>query len=196
VVVAALAVLVVGVGIVAAGTPSRGVIETDAAEVLDRVAADIDPATFPPMTVDQDVIDWSHELAGPGAQQIILTLAENLDIESQALRRADDSLLTAVAHGDRLEELRARIVDATTSGRIVVPRYAFDSLHMTLRQPFGVQTGLSLGIEGQGTVTEEVYDAAGTLLEERTAPFDQTFVLRRATGGRWLNVAVLEGTGE
>ena len=57
--------------------------------------------------------------------------------------------------------------------------------------PFGVQTGLSLGIESSGTKTEETYDAAGTLQSSLSSPFAQTFAVRRATGGRWLNVGVL-----
>jgi hypothetical protein len=62
---------------------------------------------------------------------------------------------------------------------------------MSLIEPFGVQTGLSLGLAGNGTMTEETYDASGTLLERHEAPFAKTFVMRRALGDRWLNVAVL-----
>ncbi len=40
-------------------------------------------------------------------------------------------------------------------------------------------------------MTEETYDANGTRLSSREAPFARTFVVRRATGDRWLNVAVL-----
>ena len=60
-----------------------------------------------------------------------------------------------------------------------------------LLAPFGKQTGLSLGFEGRGTVTEETYDASGALRRPETSPFEQTFAMRRATGDRWLNVAVL-----
>ena len=62
---------------------------------------------------------------------------------------------------------------------------------MRLITPFGKQNGLSLGLDARGTMTEETYDADGTLLSTREAPFAQTFVVRRATGDRWLNVAVL-----
>ena len=64
-------------------------------------------STFPPITIDQDVTDWNHEIAGPGAQAIALTLAENLELENQALLRGDASILTAVDHGDRLKEMQA-----------------------------------------------------------------------------------------
>jgi hypothetical protein len=40
-------------------------------------------------------------------------------------------------------------------------------------------------------MTEETYDASGTLLERHESPFAKTFVMRRALGDRWLNVAVL-----
>ena len=54
-----------------------------------------------------------------------------------------------------------------------------------------VQDGLSLGLDSTGTVTTETYDADGRLQGRETSPFAEMFVLRRATGARWLNVAVL-----
>ncbi len=36
------------------------------ADVLGR-APEVDPATFPSITVEQDVADWNHEIAGPVA---------------------------------------------------------------------------------------------------------------------------------
>ena len=52
-------------------------------------------------------------------------------------------------------------------------------------------TGVSLGFESRGTVTEDTYDAAGAVQSRETSPFALTFAMRRATGDRWLNVAVL-----
>ncbi len=184
-------VLAIGAGIVVAGTPARGFVPVDTAGVLDRVPHQVDPATFPTITVEQDVADWDHEIAGPGAQEIVLTLAENLELENQALLRADGSILPAVDHGDRLTEMRGRLQDAIASGTTVVARYRFDALDMSLVEPFGVQTGLSLGLDGRGTMTAETYDAAGTLQAQETSPFALRFVMRRATGDRWLTVAVL-----
>ena len=37
------------------------------ADVLGRVPLDIDPATFPTITVEQDVSDWNHEIVGAGS---------------------------------------------------------------------------------------------------------------------------------
>ena len=187
-----VAVLVLGAGIVFAGSPSRlPVGAVGGGDAIDGVPHTIDPSTFPPITVEQDVTDWNHEIAGPGAQAIAQTIAENLELENQALLRGDDSILTAVAHGDRLKEMRQRMADAKASGRTVIRHYLFDSMNVRLVVPFGVQTGLSLGFDSHGTVTEETYDASGALVDRQTEPFAETFVTRRATGDRWLNVAVL-----
>src|SRR4029079_6373166 len=156
-----------------------------------RVPHEVDPSTFPPITIDQDVTDWNHEIAGPGAQPIALTLAENLALENQGLLRGDASILTAVDHGDRLKEMQQRLADAKASGKVVVAHYLFDSMIVGRIVPFAVQTGLSLGFDSRGTVTEETYDASGTLISREERPFAQTFVTRRATGDRWLDVAVL-----
>jgi hypothetical protein len=87
--------------------------------------------------------------------------------------------------------MRQRMADAKASGRTVIRHYLFDSMNVRLVVPFGVQTGLSLGFDSRGTVTEETYDASGALVDRQTKPFADTFVTRRATGDRWLNVAVL-----
>ena len=122
----------------------------------------------------------------------MLTLAENLMLENEALRRADESILAAVDHGDRLDRDAG---SPPAGGRDAGPRriehYKFDAVTMSLVVPFGRQTGLSVGLDSRGTVTEETYDASGNLLSRTTSPFAKMFVIRRATGGRWLNVAVL-----
>ncbi len=185
------AVLVVGVGIVAAGAPARGVIVPEATDVLGRVAHDVDPATLPTISVEQGVLDWNHEIVGSVAQELVLTLAENLEIENQALLQADATILPAVDHGDRLDEMQGRIRDSATTGMTTIERYQIDDVNVTLLVPFGKQDGLSLGLESRGTVINETYDAAGHLQGRVSSPFTKTFVMRRATGGRWLNVAVL-----
>ena len=185
------AVLFVGVGIVAAGTPARGVVVPGADDVLGRVPHQVDPATFPSISVEQDVLDWNHEITGSAAQELVLTLAENLELENQALLRRDASILTAVDHGDRLEEMQGRLRDAVATGTAAIERYQIDDVNVTLLVPFGRQDGLSLGLESRGTVTEETYDDAGRLQQRTSSPFAKTFALRRATGGRWLNVGVL-----
>jgi Na+-translocating ferredoxin:NAD+ oxidoreductase RnfD subunit len=193
---AVVAVFVLGAGIVVAGTPAREPATVDTSEALDGVPHQIDPSTFPAITVAQGVSDWDHTIAGGGAQPILQTLAENLELENQALLRRDGSILTAVDHGDRLAEMQGRLRDATASGSTTIDHYTFDSVHVVLIVPFGVQSGLSLGLQSTGKVTHETYDAAGHLVDTKTEPYDLTFAMRRATGARWLNVGVLPaGTG-
>jgi hypothetical protein len=124
-------------------------------------------------------------------QAVAVSLAQNLELENQALLQRDGSLLTAVDHGDRLDDLERRLDGANASGAATIAHYDFDTIHVSLLVPFGQQTGLSLGLHGRGTVTEERYAADGTLLDRRSSPFDQTFAMRQATGDRWMLVAVL-----
>jgi hypothetical protein len=188
---AGVAILAVGTGIVVAGAPAREPVAFGSAEVLNRVPIQVDPATLPPVTVGQDVIDFLPDLAGPGMQEVVVTLAQNLELENQALLRHDPSILTAVDHGDRLVEMQGRLDAAAASGSTVVVHYQFESLAVSLLIPFGRQDGTSLGLAGHGTAIRETYDAAGVLQSRESAPFSQVFAVRRATGARWLNVAVL-----
>ena len=126
-------------------------------------------------------------------QTVAVTLAQNLELENRALLRRDETILPAIAHGDRLIEMQARVGDAA-AGPVVVTHYEFDAIDVSLLVPFGRQDGLSLGLAGRGTMTRETYDAAGRLQVSRTMPFDLTFAMRRATGARWLTVAILPTT--
>jgi len=182
------AVGILGVAILLAGTAARGVVVLGTDDVLGRVPHDVDPATFPTITVEQGVLDWNHEIAGPGAREIVLTLAENLELENQALLQGDPSILEAVDHGDRLDDMRGRLEEASTSGTTVIERHQIDDVNVTLLVPFGRQDGLSLGLESTGTTTTETLDADGNVQSRTTSPLDTTFVVRRATGDRWLVV--------
>jgi Na+-translocating ferredoxin:NAD+ oxidoreductase RnfD subunit len=182
----ALVVMVVGVGIVAAGTPARGVVVADTGEILDGVPHQVDPATFPAITISPELQDWDIGIA----QDLLLSLAEDLELENQALLKGDASILAAADHGERLAEMQTRIQQAVASGTKVISHHRFDSVNVTLVKPFGVQTGGSLGFESRGTVTEETYDAAGNRVSQRSMPFATTFLIRRPTSDRWLIVAV------
>jgi hypothetical protein len=188
---AAVLVLALGAGIVTAGTPARGFVPADSSEVLNRLPQQVDPATIPAVTVGQDVIDFDPTLAGPGMREVIVTLAQNLELENQALLRRDAAILEAVDHGDRLTEMQARLAQAVTSGTTVVEHYQFEALSVRLLIPFGVQDGFSLGVDGNGTMLRETYDAEGHLLLTEEVHFANTFAVRRATGARWLTIGVL-----
>ncbi len=119
-----------------------------------------------------------------------MTLAENLEVENQALLRQDGAILTAVDHGDRLREMQGVLASSIAAGRFEAKHYSFASVHVVVVAPFGVQTNASLGFESRGTVTTETYDAAHALVGRQTQPFAFTFVVRRPTGDRWMTVAV------
>jgi hypothetical protein len=189
---AALVVLVLGAGIVIAGAPARGLVVASSAEILGRLPAQVDPGTLPAVTVGQDVTDFDPTLAGPGMNAVVVTLAQNLEFENQAMLRRDGSILTAVDHGDRLLEMQQRLEALPAAAPTSVAHYRFDSIHATLLIPFGRQDGFSIGLQAKGTVVRETVDAAGAALGEAAVePFDLTFAVRRATGDRWLTVAVL-----
>jgi hypothetical protein len=191
VVAAALLVVALGASVVLAGTPARGVVVPDATELLNAEVGSIDASTLPPITVGQDVIDFDHLLAGPEMQAVVVTMAQNLEVENQALLRRDGSLLPQVDHGDRLAEMQAKIAAAGSGAPVQIAHYRFASIHATLLQPFGRQDGLSIGLQSTGTVTQETYDASGHLTASANTPFSLTFVVRPVFGARWLNVAVL-----
>ena len=130
-------------------------------------------------------------------QEVVLSMGENLALENEALLRKDPTILAAVDHGDRLIEMQRRLDEADRHRRHRRPALRFDTLDVSLLEPFGKQDGLSLAFDATGTVTEETYDASGALQDSRASPFATTFVLRRATGDRWLNVAELPpGAGD
>ena len=158
---------------------------------MGRMATRIDPSTFPSISVDDEVINWNHEINVAGARTIVLTLAENLALEAQAVREGDAALLRAVDHGDRLDAMMNNVRESTTSGMTRTQSYDIDNVRVTLLVPFGRQDGLSLGMVSTGTVTNEVRDRNGHVTSRSTAPFTTMWAMRRATGARWLTVAEL-----
>ncbi|HET8777219.1 MAG TPA: hypothetical protein VFN76_06125 [Candidatus Limnocylindria bacterium] len=183
--------VVAGAAIVAAGTPARGTALPNADEVLSRQTPNVDPSTLPPITVDQEVVDYSHELAGAGINEVAIALAQNLALENEALLQRDAELLAAIDHGDRLVEMQAALDDAREIGTTSVMHYTFDAIDVSLLVPFGRQDGLSIGLTGRGTVVREQVDAGGHRIGADPEPFHLTFAMRQATGARWMLVAVL-----
>jgi Na+-translocating ferredoxin:NAD+ oxidoreductase RnfD subunit len=189
---AAVVVLGLGAGIVLAGTPARGQVFASSSEILGRLPTQVDPGTLPAVTIGQDVTDFDPTLAGAGLNAVVVTLAQNLELENQALVRRDGSILTAVDHGDRLLEMQQRLQSLPAIGPATVSHYRFDTIHATLLIPFGKQDGFSIGLQTKGTVVQQPVDTSGAVTGDATvSPFDLTFAVRRATGDRWLTVAVL-----
>ena len=180
------------VGALAFGARSaQGILASEPENLMGRLATRIDPATFPNISVDDAVVNWNHEISVDGARTIVLTLAENLALENQALVERDAALLDAVAHGDRLDAMRERLSNAERSGLTTLDFHTFDDVRVTLLVPFGRQDGLSLGMIATGTVTTEVRDTNGTVVSRTSEPLRTMWALRRATGARWLIVAEL-----
>jgi hypothetical protein len=147
---------------------------------------DVDPASLPTVSIDDDVAGLSAELATPaGAQQLAAALAFNLHVEAEALTSRDASLLPAVDHGKRLEDVTATIEDAAGAD-IVVPSYEFDTLHLSIVFPGGFQSGANAGLAATGTVTLTTYSPEGEQLDRTDKPFATTFSLRNITADRWL----------
>ena len=173
---------------------TQGVLAGEPENLIGRLSTRIDPATFPDITVDEEVMNWNHEIDVQGAQAIVLTLAENLALEKQAILEGDDALLTAIAHGDRLDAMRSRLNESTSIGRTVTDDYTIDRVRVTLLVPFGRQDSLSLGMISEGTVTTEIRNSNGEVVSTSTATFETMWAMRRATGSRWLTVAELPPT--
>lgn len=180
---------VLGTTLVATAAPGFG----PASPAVPLVGIEIELAALPPVTVDPEVGSLNLELNPSQVDLLAVTLAENLEIESQALRSADPSLLRSVDHGARLLALEDAIESGEVRKQRAVPSYRFDSLHLGVVWANGIQGGASLGFEATGTVIEAIYDLDGTELSKGSAPFAATFVVSQPTGERWMIVDVLLG---
>ncbi len=183
-------VVVFGAGIVAAGTPAREPareVQAVSLEELGVILPDlqVDVSALPVVTVDAQVADFDQELAGEGAQELAVTLAEILEVEAAALVDRDLDLLGAVDYGFRFDKLAAGL----DGGETVVERYAFDSLHLVVVFPYGEQGGASPGLQAAATLDEVTYDADGNELERRELVCDAiTFAFVSSGDGGWLLV--------
>ncbi|MFN8519542.1 MAG: hypothetical protein U0667_09205 [Chloroflexota bacterium] len=183
-------VVTVGAGIVLAGGPAR--LQPPAGgTVLLGDAIEVDPASLPPVTIDPDVSGWNVDRVRADAQGLALTLARLLAVEDQAMLSGDQALLEQVDHGDRLDEMTARLSTAQGTGQPTTIDYDFDDLFLTQRL-LGRQSGMGMAFEATGTQTESTYDGAGSVVSRQESPFAQTFVIRQVFGDdRWFIVGVL-----
>jgi hypothetical protein len=179
-------------GVAVANIPSR-VPGVDALPTLESgVLAEIDPASLPSVTIDPEVAGISARLATPeGAQDLAASLAFNLEVENEAAIRGDATLLTAVDHGARLKKMQAQI-DGSADGVRVASSYRFESLHLIVVFPGGIQTGANAGLVATGTVTDVNYTSSGQESGRSERPFAFTFALRQVRPGHWLITDTLE----
>jgi hypothetical protein len=192
---ALVAVVAAGVfagGVAAANIPSR--LAVDAIPTVEAgVVADIDPASLPTVTIDPEVAGISARLATPaGAQDLAATLAFNLEVENEAVIRGDATLLAAVDHGARLLDMQAKIQASPDDQPRVASNYRFDSLHLIVVFPGGLQSGPNAGLVASGTVTEVNYSSSGQEGSRTARPFAFTFALRQVRPGHWLITDTLE----
>jgi hypothetical protein len=160
--------------------------------VPDTIPVEVDPASLPEVVVDPSVDGMDMVIDDRIAADLVLTLAENLALEGEAIRTVDAELLTLADGGDRLTEIQGRINDAVTTGERPVDSYTFDSLTLRLIDETEGQTSAALAFDGTGTVETIVYDPDGNEVARSERNFDSTFVLRQLAGERWLIVDVLE----
>lgn len=181
---ASLAVVAVAVATLALGRNAVAVTTGPVAETISQ----IDLASIPSPTVDPDVVGVSASLATTaGARELGATLARNLAIEAEALRRGDSAILEAVDHGDRLEAMRERIrAETSPDGTRSFFSYTFDTIHISVVFPGGAQSGANAGLSVTGSATETVVDADGRIVSTIEHPLDTTFAMREVQRGRWL----------
>jgi hypothetical protein len=178
----AIGVLVFGLGtvIVLAGGPAR--VPAQALARLDPpdIEVRINPTALPAVTIDEGVAALAGGLGSEGARGLASMLAENLEIEAQAVEHGDAAMLRGADFGERLAEMEESI-DTNRQ----VARYTFESLHLRVVLSEGAQAGPSLAFDARGTVA---LSDAGVATEH---PFATTFILRRSGDDRWLIVATV-----
>ena len=154
--------------------------------------SDIDPTSLPTVSVDRRVRALSATLADQaGAQDLAATLLWNLRVEAEAVATGDASLLPAVTDGQRLEDITDQITTDGPDGPRVASAFTFDSLHLQIVYPGGLQRGANAGLVATGTVVETTYVPDGSVTSSAEHPFATTFSMRLTTNGHWLTTDTL-----
>jgi hypothetical protein len=189
--VAGAGLVLLGAGVVVAAAPARGTAEEGPVPQAPVIEGKIDPSLLPSVSFnDPGTLRVALDELDPDG--LALALAENLEIERQALLKGDQRLLLAADVGKRLAEMERRIDEAAAAEERVVSEFSFDSLSLEISFPNGPQGGPSLALQGRGSVEEITYDLGGTERARTAYEFDSTFILRRGGNG-WLIAEVLPG---
>jgi hypothetical protein len=189
---ATVGMLAFGGGVAAAGLPNTEPASNAPATTLTQQTtagslSDIDPASLPPVTIDRRVRALSASLADPaGAQHLAVTLLWNLRVEAEAVITGDASLLPAVTDGQRLQDVSDQIATAGRDGPRVASSFTFDSLHLEIVYPGGLQRGANAGLVATGSVVETTYAPDRSVRSSTEHPFATTFSMRQTTNGHWL----------
>jgi hypothetical protein len=182
-------VLVLG-GIVAAGAPAREKAVAATAPTAE-IQLDVDTATLPEVFVDDSVHRLDVRVDDDYVDLLAVTLAENLAIETEAVRTADGGLLGWSDGGERLDEMQARLDAAIATGDRWADDYRFEALSLRMHEAAGRQSSAGLVFDGEGTVDRVLYDPTGVEQGRVSERFDLSFVLRQLAGDRWLIVDVV-----
>lgn len=183
---AGAALVVLATGIVMAGTPAR---DTHASAAPPAIEVEIEPASIPEATVDPAVAALNLDVDPSG---LAVTLAENLAVESQALREVDGALLAAVATGDRLAELQRNLDEAITTGVRRTYEHDLESIHVEVAEQAEGQSSAALTLRASGVRHTVTYDAMGNETARSSDGFSADYMLRQVGGDRWLTAAVTD----
>ncbi len=178
------------VAIIGAGSPSRNPVL--AGPPSTAVPVVIDPSLLPEIHLESGAAGVNIDINADFAADVAVMLAQNLALESEAIRTADGSLLGLADAGGRLDEMQERLATAVATGERLVDIYSFESLALSVHDSLD-QVSAGLLLTGRGSVDHIIYDPSGEEVSRSTSAFEARFVLRQVGGERWLIVDVESG---
>lgn len=185
----ALAVAGLGIVVLSAETPEAPIAEA----MPPAIEVEVDPAALPHVEIDPEVFLLAGDFDEADADDLAVTLAENLLVEGEAIRDGDGALLGAVDSGDRLFDMQQVLDAALATGVRPVQEYDFDTLILRVEDAAGGQSGAAMAFDASGALDQVTYNAFGVEQSRSSGQFSSTFVLRRVGGDRWLIVEVRPG---
>lgn len=183
-----VAMVVLAVGIVVAGVPARQPAVAAAGPSMEALV-DVDPDSLPQVVVDESVHGVDVVVDDEFVLLLATTLAENLAIETEAVRTANGSLLGLADGGERLDMMQAKLDEVIATGDRWADEYRFDSLRLSLHEATEGQTSAGFVFDADGQVDRVLYDTSGVERERSSEAFAGSFVLRQLAGERWLIVS-------
>jgi len=184
-VIIAVAVMAILLGVIVAGTPARQPAYATAAAAATPIDVEVDLNAHPRVIVDEEVAALNTAVADD-PDLLAAGLIRALEIEAEAMRRADTSLLRVADAGPRLIEMERAIGRAATADRFPVPTYRIAALRLFVVYVNGPQGGASLAFQAEGAVRTTTFNEAGHELDTTQAAFESVFVIRASATGNWI----------
>jgi Na+-translocating ferredoxin:NAD+ oxidoreductase RnfD subunit len=156
--------------------------------IATRPAVAIAPSAVPAVAVDASVQAANPAVTGQVARRMGHDIAEDLAIESEAIRRQLPGLAATAAAGAQLDSVLNQIDAARLASRFAVPSYRFDRMTVVLvpdhKNP---QASPGIGVEVHGTVELDTYGRSSStaVLARRESVYARTLLLVLA-GGHYL----------